>query len=243
MSSARSPAGSSPWSSPASTRALPQRLRALGGHPELVAEIARVARAGHGHRTASGARANFSGREVEVAHRAEVNARRGRLSNGPSPRPLERQHADLFRDVPHLDVHAPAAVLEPAQAGLRRADQKALAREALHVAVLQQMALLVAPGRVHHPARATLREVPRHEAIQQPFGVRAGDLVLEQRRHVDQAGRVADRPVLAFGRRLVGFDARVARPVTPRSALAQRGRPPVERRPQGFERSQTVVAR
>ena len=230
---------------PSDRERIPQRLRVLRGNPELVAEVAGVAGTGHGDRRAAGVAgqaAELTAGQVEVAHPGEVDTFYGRLGDRPRPRSLERQHAGVGGNVTHLDIHAPTAVLEPAQARRRGADQEPLALQPLHVAVLQQMAVLVAPRRVHDPADAALREVARHDAVEQALRVGAPDLVLEQRRHVDQSGRVADRPVVAVRRRLVAQGAGVARPVAPGAALAQSLRTAVERRPQRLQRVHAVAA-
>ena len=223
---------------------VPEGLRVLRRDPEFVAEVAGVAGARHGDRGARvfpGQVAELAGRQIEVAHPAEVDALDRRLGDRARPRPLERQRAEVFRDVPDRGVHAPAAVLEPAQAGLRGADQEPVLPQTLHVAVLQDVAVLVAPRGVGDPADPALRDVARHHPVEQPLGLRSLHLVLEQRRDVEEGRRVADRPVLALGRRLVRLGADVTRPVAPGAALAEGLGPSMKRRPERLERPQAIA--
>ena len=108
--------------------------------------------------------------------------------------------------------------------------RKLVLAEARHRAVVEQLALVVAPARVVDLPDRELRDVARHDAVEQPRGVRALDQVLHQRRDVDQRRVIADRPVLALEPEVVGADRDVARPAAPVLRQAQRGRARVEGR-------------
>ena len=100
--------------------------------------------------------------------------------------------------------------------------------DAMDRAVVDDLAVLVAPGRVEDLPDLELRRVAGDHAVDEADRVRAGDAVLVQRADVDERGRLADRVVLdVVG---VGVDARgvVARPLPPLHLPVQGRRPGVE---------------
>ena len=84
--------------------------------------------------------------------------------------------------------------------------------EPRHRAVVDHLAVFIAPRRVVDLADGHLRRVARDDAIDQAHRIAAGHAVLEERRHVDQRARVANRVVFVLVMRLVGADRVVARP-------------------------------
>ena len=56
---------------------------------------------------------------------------------------------------------------------------------ALHDAVVDHGATVVAPAGVDHPFRCDVVHPPRHQAVEHRRGAGTGDPVLEQRRDVD----------------------------------------------------------
>ena len=83
-------------------------------------------------------------------------------------------------------------------------------------AVVDHLARAIAPGRVQHLPDLQRADVARHDAIEQPHRVRAADVVLVQRRDVEQRRRAPDRVVLAIVDELVRAGDDVARPAPPR---------------------------
>src|SRR5262249_51014521 len=82
-------------------------------------------------------------------------------------------------------------------------------------------AVLVAPRRIEHLADGHLRDVAGDQSVDEPGRIAAGDQVLEERRHVDERGRVADGVVLVLVVPLVGADGVVAGPFPIVEALAE----------------------
>src|SRR5262249_27792725 len=81
--------------------------------------------------------------------------------------------------------------------------------------------VLVAPRRVEHLADGHLRHVTGDQPVDEPGRIAAGDQVLEERRYVDERGRVADGVVLVLVVPLVGADGVVAGPFPIVEALAE----------------------
>ncbi len=118
--------------------------------------------------------------------------------------------------------------------------RKRLLGQARHGAVVEQLAVLVAPAGVIDLADRHLEDVARGHLVQQARGVRALDDVFHQRRDVDQRRRVADRPVLAIELELVGADDDVPGPAPPILREAQARRALVEGRAFELERFKHV---
>ena len=138
-------------------------------------------------------------------------------------RPLQRQRGDAPRRCLRSCTSRPAAFCrEPAQARIGRGPSEARLSQPRHRAVVDHLAVLVAPRRVEDLADRHLADVARDDAIDEPRGIGARDQVLEQRRDVDQRRGVADRVVFVLVMAFVRADRVVARPVAIVQALAQR---------------------
>src|SRR5258706_9921919 len=89
-------------------------------------------------------------------------------------------------------------------------------------AVVEDFAARVAPGRIEHAADRAFADIARHQAIEEAQRIFACDMILAQRRDIDQDAGVAYRQVLAVVRHFVGAGDRVPRPAPPLSGLHQR---------------------
>ncbi len=208
------------------------RLALLPGNPDLVAEVAGVSGARDLHRDAAQARR----RDPEVLETRDVGAFDAGLEDGAAGGALKGEGAQPVGDVLDRDLQPMAVHVDPAQVGLGRRPAVDVFLEARHRAVVDHLAPPVAPVRVGDLAGLHLGDVACHHAIDQPRGVAAADAVLEQRRDVDQRGRVADGVVLALVVDLVAGDGEVAGPVAPAHALAEGGRPRVKAGPDRHRR-------
>ena len=137
-------------------------------------------------------------------------------------RPLQRERRDFLGNVFDLDIHAQGVLAEPAQAGVGGGPAVGVFVEARDGAVVDHLALLVAPAAVDHLAHADLVDVAGDDAVHQLGGVFAGDQVLVERRDVDERGGVADGVVLVLVMHLVDADRVVARPLAVVQAVAER---------------------
>src|SRR5206468_1057344 len=90
-------------------------------------------------------------------------------------------------------------------------------------AVVELLALGVAPWCVQHLADLGFADVARDDAVEQARGVAAGDQVLVEGRDVEQRGGAADRVVLTVVRQLVRARHDVAGPPPPGLTLRERG--------------------
>ena len=138
--------------------------------------------------------------------------------------PLKRQRRHLLRDVLDVDAQAGRVLPEPAEARIGGGPAILLLAQPRHRPVIDDLAVLVAPRRVTDLADRHALDVAGDDAIDEPRRVRSADAVLEQRRDVDQRGRVADRVVLVLVVRFVCADGVVPRPVAIIQRLAERKR-------------------
>ena len=127
-------------------------------------------------------------RHAEVLQAADVGVGHG-VEQPARGRPLQRQRGHLLGDVFDRDVEADRVLREPAQARIGRGPAERVLRQPRHRAVVDHLAVLVAPGRVVDLPDRELGRVARDHAIDQPDRVAAADAVLEQRRDVDQRRR------------------------------------------------------
>ena len=125
----------------------------------------------------------------------------------------ERRHLiGHFRD---LHVHADGVHRQPAQRRFGGCHAEELRAEARDSAVVEELAVFVAPAGVGDDALFHLEHVARRDLVQKARGVRAFDHVFHQRRDIDQRRAVADRPIFVVERQIVRADHHVARPAAP----------------------------
>ena len=193
---------------------VPHGERAVGGHPQLVAAVARVAGARDVDRRRRRSRTRRRRKYFTSAQSWPVAASSTSRESWPwSARPAVSSLMSF-----DLDVEVGAGHQEPAVAGVGGGDPVGRVRQARHRAVVDDLALLVAPGRVVDLVDLELRDVARHHAVQQARGVLPGDLVLVEGAHVDHGRGLADRVVLDVVEVRVHGGRVVARPTRPRPA-------------------------
>ena len=187
------------------------------GNPDLVAEVAGVAgtRDVHGHAGdfAAGDAKIFQVGDVGFGDFLEQRAR-GRALQGQRRHPL----GDIF----DIHRHAQGVLAKPAQAGVGGGPAIKIFRQAGDGAIVNHLALLIAPAAVDHLADLHFVDIARDHAIDQTGGIFAADDVLVQRRDVYERAGVADGVVLVLVVSLVTGDGVIARPFAVTQAGAQR---------------------
>ena len=84
---------------------------------------------------------------------------------------------------------------QPAQGGFGAGHAEKLRPETRYSAVVEQLAVLVAPASVGDDALFHLEHVARRDFVKEARRVRALDHIFHQRRDVDQSSAIADGPV------------------------------------------------
>src|SRR4030095_14322683 len=120
---------------------------------------------------------------------------------------------------------------EPPQVRLGGGPAKSVLTQPRYGPVVDHMAVLVAPWRVEHLPHRHSCNVTSDDAVDEHAGVAARDDVLEERRNIDQRGRVSDRVVFVFVMSFIRADGVIPRPLTIVERLAQGGCAGVKRRP------------
>ena len=205
---------------------VPDDERIGGVHPDLVTQVAGVPGAGNGHPSAG----NRVERHAEVLERVDRLLARV-VQDGARLGSLQAERRHLLGDFDDGHVHADCVHVQPAQLRLGGSEAVDLLVDARDRAVVQQLAVVVAPAGVVDLPDLQLVDVARGQAVQQARCVTAGDLVFDQRRDVDQRGVVADRPVLAVEPEIVRAHGEAAAPAAPVVGQAQCGRARVKRGP------------
>ena len=155
---------------------VPERQGLLGIHPHLETQVAGVAGARDRDRDA----ADGSGSEAVVLEDCEVG-RCQHFEDGARARALQCQGGCRGRHVLDLHVQARGVEVQPAEIGIGGRKAERLLAQARDRAVVDDLAGRVAPRRVQHLTDLRLPDVAGDDAIEQPFGVGAGDQVLVQR--------------------------------------------------------------
>src|SRR5262245_55072720 len=102
--------------------------------------------------------------------------------------------------------------MKPTQAGIRRGPAVSTFIQTRNGAVVNDLSLLIAPGRVDHLSNRNSSHIAGDDAIHKPRRVGAADPVLEKRRDVNQCRRVSYRVVLMLMMRFICADGVVAGP-------------------------------
>ena len=220
---------------PADDDRVPDPQRRVPRHPDLVAEIAGVTGARHVHRDAGDVAAGGA----EILQRRQIGVAHLRAAAAPTSAPAAPARR-RFRRCPRSPTFRPDAFsVSQRRFGSAAVQRNACSRQPRHRAIVDDLAVLVAPRRVVDLADAHLRGVARDDAIDEAHRVGAGDAVLVERRDVDQRAGVPDRVVFVLVMRLVGADGVVAGPVAVVEALAQLERARVESGTDGHRESIT----
>ncbi len=183
------PAGRSATAWPASTRASHSGIGVITTDPQLVAQVPRVARAADVHLQGADPQAPPSV-VGQVRQRAPASRPPARGATGAPgwPEPPGRRSRSST-----LHVQAARVEAQPAQLSLGRGPAPRAVVQAVERAVVDEPTVLVAPGRVDDPpgrrARAASRVMTRSTSR---VGVPPREVVLAERRDVDERRRVAD---------------------------------------------------
>ncbi len=166
---------------------------------------------------------------MEVPEVGEVAVGRD-LQNRPCVRALEGKRRSALGDVLDRHLQPGGVAVQPAQVRVGSRQAVAVLAEPGDRAVVDLLAVPVAPRRVDHLADLALRDVAGHDPVQQADRVAPADEVFVERRDVEQRRGAADGVVLAVVQQLVGARHNVARPAAPGLAVAEGCGPCVERR-------------
>ena len=196
----------------------------LGRDPQLVAEVARVARPADVDLDPGDLRRPAP----EVAQVAEVLAAR-RLEDGAAVGALERERGDRLGHVLDGDVEPRGVHRQPAVLRVGGGPAQLVLGHPVDRAVVDDLAVLVAPRGVDDLADLEPRGVARHDPVGEAEGVGTRDPVLVERADVDDGGRLADRVVLDVVEVGVCGRGEVAGPLAPLHLHVQRRGPGMER--------------
>ena len=134
---------------------------------------------------------------------------------------MQSERGNFLGNIFDLHVHVQAVLAEPAQAGVGGGPAIDVFFEARDRAVVDDLALFVAPAAINHLAHFDFVDVASDDAVHQAGRVFAGDQILVQRRDVDERGRVANGVVLVLVMNFVHADGVVAGPLAVVQAVAQ----------------------
>ncbi len=112
-------------------------------------------------------------------------------------------------------------MLEPAQAGVGGGPAIIVFAEAGDGAVVDDVALRIAPAAVDDLVDRNFVDVAGDDAVHKFSGVFSGDAIFEERRDVDERGGIANGVVLVLVVHLVNADGVVAGPLAIVEAFAE----------------------
>ena len=185
-------------------------------HPDFVAEVAGVTRAGNVDRDAGDSAMSdskiFEARDVRISDRVQQFA---------ASWPLQSESGNLFRNVLDVHVEAKSILLEPAKTGVGGGPAIVVFAEAGDRAVVDDLAFGIAPATIDDLIDGNLIDVAANNAIDETGGIGTSDAILEKRRDIDKGGGVANGVVLVLVRHLVGADGVVAGPFLEVQAVAE----------------------
>ena len=197
---------------------VPDFHRVVPRHPDFIAQIAGVS----GARDVHGNAADLAAGHAEIFEIGDVRASATAFSSLPEVGPCSASAATLFGNVLDLHIHVQAVLPEPAQAGVGGGPAIVVFFQPRDRAVVDDLALLVAPAAINHLSDFHFVDVAGDDAVHQLGGVLARDQILVERRNIDQRGRIADGVVLVLVMHLVHADRVVARPLAVVQAVAKR---------------------
>ena len=185
--------------------------------PDFVAQVAGVA----GARNVHGNAGNFAVGHAEIFERGNVGVRHGvqQFAGGGT---LQRESRSFLGNVLNLHIQAKGVLPEPAQAGIGGGPAVVVFAEARDGAVVNDLAVGIAPAAVNDLIDGHLVDVAGDDTIDEFAGVAAVDAVFEERCDVDQSRGVADGVVLVLVRHFVDAGGVIARPLLEVEAFAER---------------------
>ena len=198
--------------------------RVVGRDGQLEAQVAGVAGARHHDRD----RRELGLGEPEVRQVGDLGHQPG--EHVARARALDGEHRVVVGDVLDRDAAAVLVRGQPAQHRPRGRHQQLVVALPEDDAVLHHEAAVVAPQRVRRAAGPQDAQVAHHHAGQEVDGLGTGDPVLEERRGVEDAHRVAHGEVLVLGGVGEAQRGQVPRPVGVEVLVVELGQALVERR-------------
>ena len=175
---------------------VPQRAGMSRFDPEFVTQVAGKAGARH-HDFETGLLEGSDFERLEFFDAGEAKL----LEHGAGRRALQGEGGNVLGDFAHLHVETDGRIQEPVQLPFGGAEQEFFLAQPEDGAVVDDMAVVVAPHGVGDAIDLELADITRDQSIQESLGIRPADLVLDHRRHVEQGRRVANREVLVLHRR------------------------------------------
>ncbi len=133
---------------------------------------------------------------------------------------MQGKRGHLLGNVFDLYVHVQAVLAEPAQAGIGCRPAIDIFFETRDGAVIDDLALFIAPATINNLAHFDLVDVASDDAVHQSGRIFAGDQIFIERRDIDKRSRVANSVVLV----LVNAHGVIARPFAVVQAVAERER-------------------
>src|SRR5579872_856239 len=196
----------------------------IPGHPDFISQVAGIA----GARDIDRNPCNFSARHTEIFQIRDVGLgnRFQQLRGGWT---LQRESRNLLGDVFDLHIHVQTVLPEPAQARIGGCPAINVLLEMRDRAVIDDLAILVAPAAVDNLPDFHLVDVARDDAIHETGRVFAGDQILVERRDVDQRTSVPDRVVLVLVVHFVDADRVISGPLAIIQAITKGERSLVKR--------------
>src|SRR5215469_6640411 len=128
--------------------------------------------------------------------------------------------------------------MKPANIGLSRGPAVTVLIEPRDSAIVDDLALLIAPATINYLPLGDFVDVASNDAVHQLGGAASGEQVFVQRRDIDQRSRIADGVVLVLVVHLVGADRVISRPLAVVEAGTQRKSALVKSRSNGHVRPQ-----
>src|SRR2546426_7347045 len=170
---------------------VPQRLGPFALDPDLVSEIARIARPGDVDRDPVELRLRES-KVLEFLDRAIGPFEHDRTGG----RALQGERPDVLWNVFHSDVESHAGVLKPLQIRLRGGHPEGTVSEGPEGAVVDRLPAFIAPRRVVDLPLREFRGIARDDLVHELEGILPADEIFVERGDVEESRGMADRVVL-----------------------------------------------
>ena len=193
---------------------IPQGKRHVRRHPQLITKIAGEARARDGDLFPAEGKASHS----EGLQCRYVKARLG--ENGGGCGTLQREGCHTFCFFAHRYGETRRTIEKPGQMAFLTAEPIVVFTKAEERAIVDELAIVIAPDRVMHAAYGELCGVAHREVVEIAGGIGTRDPVFGHGAQVIERGGVADRRVF-HGCVFKGKHRGIARPWAPAMGAAQ----------------------
>src|SRR5215469_10731565 len=180
----------------------------LPGNPDLIAEVAGVARA----RDVDRYTADLAARFAEIFQVLDVGFGDA-FEQFARCRTLQGQRRELLGDVFDLNLKSDGILTKPAQIGVGGSPAIGVFSQSCNGAVVNDLAVFIAPAAIDDLIDGDFVDIAGQYAIDKASRITTCYEVLEQGRDVDQSRRIADGVVFVFVVRLVHADGVKAGPL------------------------------